>query len=1032
MKSGLIAYFAGNPVAAYLLMAFLIIGGLLSGQQLAVQIYPEMDLRTVTVKVRTPGSSPREISEDINRRIEQSIIGISGAERVVSTASEGLGTVMVEVATFANPAAVLEDVREAVDSIDGFPPLTAEQPEVELDQLDYEVLTLAVLSDVVGERELRSAAEALRDDLLELPSISQVKLLGTRDREISIELNEEDLQRNNLTVNDIISAARNASFNMTFGELRTGSGGIVLHTVAKRQTGKEFENIPLITRLDGTLVLLGDVAEIRDGFSDEDIISEVDGTPAVFVRIDTARQQSIVAMGEEIKNWLANYETPSTVTVSIWNDRAQPAIDRISDILGNALLGIILVFICLVLVFDLRVAIWITVGIPLSLIGSLMFFELADMTLNVATIFGFFLLIGIVVDDAVVVGESIAAERESGKNALDAAISGAHAVVGPITIGVLTTLFAFFPFLFITSGNYQIVTVFPYMALFVLFVSLVEAFFILPAHLSHQQRWSLPPLSLVQGRVSGRLNEFRDQVVVPVVSWSVRNTFITLTGGILLIILALALLRSDIVRLVLFDKSAYAGNHVQADIYLPVGAPFDATHATAEHFADAAQAMNEELGGMAINSVSMLVGNVMLPSYMDRDFNESHMATVRLHLNEKPLRTLTPQEIERAWRGKLGDISYLEKTEFQTTRMHIGASAAYALKHEDFEVLKQATAELKSRMATIPGIYGISDSLSLGKRHFEIALTPAGIAAGLSPAVVGAQLRANFHGIEVQRIQSGNEEIKVVVRYPPDRRGSLRELAEEHIRLPGNGREIPFSMVAQITEQRELTKLVRVNGKQTALLSAHADTSVVTPRQARRTISQEVFPELLAKYPGLKIEADQGARDERALLKTLGLLVPIVLIAMYALIAAFLRSYWKPVIAVAGIPIAFSGAVLSHWLLGWDFTAMSIFGVVGVSGIVVNDALVLLDRYNRIRQEDDNVFPAIAAASAATRHRFRAVLLTSLTTILGLSPLLYERSDELIYLVPFVVSMLGGLVFATLATLVLLPTLVMVVEGRKE
>ena len=1031
MKSGFIAYFAGNPVAANLLMAFLIVGGLLSARQVAVQIYPEIDLRTVTVKVRSPGSSPQEVSEDINRRIEQSVIGISGAERIVSTASEGLGEVKVELSTFANPASVLEDVREAVGSIDSFPPGAAEQPEVELDQTGYEVLTLAVSSAIVGDRELRLAAEALRDDLLELPSVSQVKLLGTRDREISIELNEEDLQRHNLTITDIVTKARRASVNMTFGELRTDSGGVILHTVSKRQTGDEYKDIPLITRLDGTIVRLGDVAEIRDGFSDEDIVSEVDGTPAVFVRIDSAKQQSIVAMGEEIKNWLANYDIPPRVTVSVWNDRAQPAIDRIAEIIGNAALGIVLVFICLVFVFDLRVAVWITVGIPLSMIGALMFFGPADMTLNMATIFGFFLLIGIVVDDAVVVGESIAAERESGKNALDAAISGAHAVVGPITIGVLTTLFAFFPFLFVTAGIYQVVTVFPYVAAFVLAVSLVEAFFILPAHLSHEGRWSVPPLSMVQNRVSRRLDEFRDRVVVPSVSWSVRHTFITLASGVLLIIFALALLRTDNVRLLIFDRASNVSGNVQADIHLPPGAPFEATLATAERFVNAAHAVNEELGGTPIGSVSMIVGNLIWAAALDQDFNASHMASVKLHLNDRPIRTVSPQDIERLWRREIGDISYLEQVMFHTTSRFTHPGVAYALKHEDPAVLQQATAELKSAMAAVPGLYEVSDSQSLGKRHFEIEVTPAGTAAGLTPAAIGAQLRASFHGAEIQRIQRGNEEVKVVVRYPENRRESLRELAEEHIQRPGAAGELPLSMVARITEKRELTQVIRIDGKQTALVSARADASVITPRQARRIVRNEMFPELQANYPGLRIEIDQAARDERALLKTLAILIPIVLIAIYALIAAFLRSYWKPVIAVAGIPLAFSGAVLSHWLLGWDFTAMSIFGVVGVSGIVVNDALVLLDRYNRIRVEND-MFPAIAAASAATRHRFRAVLLTSLTTILGLSPLLYERGDELIFLVPFVVSMLGGLVFATLATLLLLPTLVMVVEGRKE
>ena len=346
------------------------------------------------------------------------------------------------------------------------------------------------------------------------------------------------------------------------------------------------------------------------------------------------------------------------------------------------------------------------------------------------------------------------------------------------------------------------------------------------------------------------------------------------------------------------------------------------------------------------------------------------------------------------------------------------------------DVLKAAATEFRSFLATVPGLYEISDSLSLGKRHFEVHLTPAGEAAGLTPAEVGAQLRANFHGIEVQRIQRGHDEIKVMLRYPAEQRRSLEDLATERIRRLGGG-EMPLYTVARVTEQRELATLVSIDGKQAALVDARADASRITPIQARRLIERELIPELTAQYPGLEVERHGGARDERAMLETLGVLVPIVLLAMYALIAAFLRSYWKPLVAVAGIPVALAGAIYSHWILGWDLTAMSMFGVIAVAGVVVNDALVLLDRYNALRRQDA-MLPAIAAASAATRHRFRAVLLTSLTTLLGLSPLLYERSEELLFMVPFVVSMLGGLVASSVFILFFLPTLVMMIEGRRE
>ena len=1043
VKPGPIAWFAGNPVAANLLMLFFIIGGLISGAHLAVQHFPPIDPRTVTVTVPFPGASPREVEEDVNRRIEESVIGLAGVERVVGTASEGLARIRIELSTFTDATNVLNDVQTAIDGIENFPPVTADQPEVELQQPALEVMTLAVSSAAVSEHELRLAAENVRDELLELPSISQVKLRGTRDREISIELSEEELRRHNLTFREISNAVQRASLNLTFGELRTDAGGVVLHTVSKRRFGEEFEDIPLITRLDGTIVTLGDVAQIHDGFVDEDIVTRFNGQPAVLVRIDATEAQSVVGMAREIRNWLAGYNPPPKVKVSIWSDRAQPSLNRLSEIIRNGVIGALLVFLSLVLLFDLRIATWVTVGIPLSFIGSLLFFAPADLTLNMGTIFGFFLMVGIVVDDAVVVGESIATERERGKRSLDAAISGARAVVGPITVGVITTVLGFLPFLFITTTNYQVVNVFPWVAFFVLLVSLIEAFFILPAHLSHEKRWSVPPLSGLQDRLRDWLDGVRDRVVVPAVSWSVRNITLTLACAVLVVVASVWLLRSEAVRIIIVDKDANLSGNVQADLQLPVGATFDATLATAERLVSAGHAVNDQLGGTAIQSISIVVGSIASTRLSAPDEeNGSHLASVKLHLHERPIRSESPGDIERLWRRHVGDLSYLEKVEYQTTRVQDRPTVAYAVKHDDAKVMADAATELRAFMSTMPGIYEISDSLSPGKRHFEIQLTPAGKAAGLTPASLGRQLRANFNGAVVQRIQRGRDEIKVVVRYPTERRRSLSELASERIIRPAGGgpggrrgaesyAEVPLSTVARLTEKRGPATLTRIDGKQAALVNGRADTAAITPIQARRQIGEEIIPDLLERYPGLKIEIHGAGRDTRAMLETLSLTVPLVLLAMYALMAAFLRSYWKPLAAVVGIPIAFAGSVLGHWILGWDFTAMSLFGVIGVAGVIVNDALVLMDRYNSIRRDNDAI-PAIAAVSAATRHRFRAVLLTSLTTVLGLSPLLYERSDELLFLVPLVVSMLGGLVLSGMFILFILPTLVMIAEGRRE
>ena len=1029
-KTGLIAYFAANPVAANLLMLLFIVGGVASGIQLAVQNFPEIDLRSISVTVRSPGSSSHEVEQDINRRVEESVIGLPGVERVVATAIQDFGQIDIELATFADADTVLRDVQSAVDSIENFPPLNAERPEVKLRRLDLEVMTLAVTSAVVGEDEMRSVAEDIRSALLELPSISQVRLAGTRNREISIELSEEELRRNDLSIARVANAVQRASLNLTFGELRTESGGVILHTVGKRSIGEEFESIPLITRLDGTIVKLGDVAEILDAFVDEDVVSEVNGIPAIFVRIDATERQSVVRMAEDIRNWLAHYEPPRNVAVTVWNDTAEPALARLSGIARNGVIGAVLVLVLLLLVFDLRVALWITVGIPFSFIGSLLFFGPADLTLNLGTMIGFFLLVGLVVDDALVVGESIAAERERGKGALESAVSGIKAVVGPITIAACTTVLAFVPFLFVTAPSYQLVKVFPYVALLVLTVSLIEACFILPAHLSHEGRWSLWPLRAIQGWVSGRIERIRERVVVPVVSWSVQHVGLTLVCGTALVLFSLLLIRFEGVRVILFDEQMNIPDNVQADLQLPVGTPFATTLAAVEDVVDAADSIKDQLPGDPFHSVSILAGNLVLSRTTGEEPTGSHLAAVRLHLNQRPIRTTTPAEIERAWRNRIGDVSHLEKIDFQSSRIRTRPTVAYSLRHGDTEVLQEAASEMKRFLETVPGVFQISDSLALGKRHLQIELTPAGEAAGLTPAAIGIQLRSSFHGMEVQRIQRGHEEIKVMVRYPSERRRNLGELATERIRRVGGG-EVPLSTVATLTEKREMAALTRIDGQQAALVNARADTAVVTPIQARRRVNQEFIPELLERYPGLQFDVEAGVRDERAMMATMGLLVPIVLVAMYALMAAFLRSYWKPLVAVAGFPLAFAGAILGHWLLGWDLTGMSLFGIIAVFGVVVNDALVLLDRYNVIRQTSP-MLPAIAAASAATRHRFRAVFLTSATTLLGLSPLLYERSDDLMFLVPFVVSIMGGVVLTGVFILFILPALVMIAEGSSE
>ncbi|MYE36980.1 MAG: efflux RND transporter permease subunit [Rhodobacteraceae bacterium] len=671
-----------------------------------------------------------------------------------------------------------------------------------------------------------------------------------------------------------------------------------------------------------------------------------------------------------------------------------------------------------------------TLGIPLSFIGSLVLFHPAGLTLNQGTLFAFFLLIGIVVDDAVVVGESIIAHRKKGISGLEASISGARMVFGPLFVGAITTLLALFPLMFIDTGIGQVVKVIPVVAAFVLAISLLEAFLILPAHLANDKPWSAPPLSNWQRAVRNYLDKLRDTVVLSTASWAVRNSWLALLLTIFLIVGAFLLLRFETIPVVFADGREGINNTIRVEITMPAGTPFAITEKMVDHFREAALMVNDEYEGKAIKSISTVVGSILTTRSDENDRYGENIAMVNAQLFDKEDRSAEILEIEKAWRQFVGQTDQIENVEYFTTVIKTKPNLSYSLRHEDFAVLQDAAASIQAEMADISGIFDIKDNLKYGNRQFEIQITPEGEVAGFTPANIGTQLRARLYGLEVQRLQRGNEEIKVIVNYPEQSRTSISDLSNIRLDRPGKG-QVPLSAIARIVEKQELEEITQLDGNRVVYVNAKADTATITPRSARKLLENGIIKDLTEKYPDLIIDRAGSALDERDTLNTLILLVPLSLLAIYLLMAAFLRSYWKPIIAAAGIPLTFVGAVLAHLILGWNFTFISIFGIIAASGVVVNDGLVLLDRYESIRRESPSL-PAVAALVSATRLRFRPVLLTSLTTVLGLSPLLYERSDVLLHMVPFAASILGGLIMSGLYVLFLMPAMVMIVEGRDE
>ena len=1030
-EAGMVPYFAHNPVAANLLMTLMLAGGLLAGLQLTSQVFPTVDPGIVTVSVPYPGATPTEVEEGITRRVEEAVFGIDGVERVLSSATENMGTVTIELKDFVDDKRVRDDVEAAVDRLADFPPEDAEQAEVVRSERADDVMTLVVSSEL-SELELLRGAEALEEALLALPNVTLVSLMGARDYEVSIEVREEALRRYDLTIAQVANAVRFSSLNLSSGELRTEAGDLLLRTNTKRVRGEQFEDIVLRAAPDGGILRLGDVATVRDGFVDVDLVNTYNGRRSVFVRVQKSAAEDMLTVAAEIKDMLASYQPPPSIDVEMWEDGTEALESRLNLLLRNGVLGFALVFLFLVVMLDLRLAMWVAMGVPISFFGAFLFFDFFDVNINMVSLFALIIVLGIVVDDAVVVGENIVAEQEGGLAGIKGAIAGCLGVRSPVTVGVLTTMAAFAPLLFVTGTFGQLLGVVPVVVIAVLSMSLVEVFFILPAHLSHGTAWSRWPLDVFQARVSRAVTGFRDNRLVPAIAWAVRWHYVTVCMGLVLLVTAAALLSVPNGVRFLFLPTLES-DRLEADLAFPVGTPFEVTEAATQRLVDAAYATDEQAGGTSFRSVSVTAGGQTTggggPGAGTRLNIASHLASVQVVLNSEPPRTLSAQELERRWRLNTGEIAGAERLSYTAEAFGPGADVEYELSHPNDAMLDRAVAELKAAYREHPSLYEIQDSVSLGKRQYDIDLTAAGEAAGLTPLDVARQLREHFFGAEVQRIQRGRREVKVMVRYPDDQRRSTRDLFNARIRL-ADGTLAPLDTVAQVTESRSFSSIDRVNGLRVVTVSADVDTELATPNEITAQLEEEALPTLMERYPGLQVSQSGFGREQAQDMAALGNLALVALLVIFVLVASQLRSYVQPFIILASVPCGAAGAVIGHWVLGYDLSFISIFGMVALSGVVVNDSLVMIDRYNKIRAATD--LSAQEAIVEAARHRFRAIFLTTATTALGLTPMLFETSTQAQFLIPMAVSLATGIIFASVVILFLVPALVAIKDSRRR
>ena len=1019
-------YFAANPVAANLIMLIMLVGGFIAASSLTAQSFPTINLGQINITVPYPGATPSEVEESITRRIEEAVLGVDGVKRVTSRAYENTGAVSVELKDFVDQIKVRNDIEMAVERLSDFPPERAEEPDIVRLETIGEVMTLVVSSDL-SDLQLRKGAELLEQELLSIPSVSLVSLFGARDYEISIEVTEENLRSYGLSISDVATSIRRSSLNVSSGEIRTDAGDLLLRTNNKRYRGEEFQNIIIKSLPNGALLKLKDIAQINDGFTEDELIHEFNGKKSLFIKIQKSDSEDSLAIAQDIRDRLSTYTPPPGIDIDIWEDSTDNVRNYLSIMVRNGLLGFILVFLFLVLILDLRLATWVAMGVPISFFGAFLFFDFFGVNFHVITLLALIIVLGIVVDDAVVVGENIIAERESGLEGLDAAKAGIKGVAAPVTIGVLTTVAAFAPLAFVSGFFSQFYQAVPIVVITVLMMSLVEAFLILPAHLTHGGNWSRWPLDQIQQTLSRKLADFRDLKVLPGVEKAIQYRKTTILISVIFFLSAMALIPLKLVRFEFLPS--IESTRISASLSFPIGTPFEVTQAAAEKLVTAAEKVNAESEGSSFQSVSMTVGGQTSmgggPFGGGRVTMANHLASIQIKLNPEPLRTLSAEKLERLWRNEVGVIPGVEKLNYVSQFFGNPSDIAFELTHQDDEVLKRAVEELKSEYAAIPAMFEIQDSNNPGKRQYDIELTSAGLAAGLTPADVAMQLRRSFYGEEVQRVQRGREELRVMVRYPQSERKSAKDFFDVRIRL-SDGTEAPLTQVAKVTENRSYSSIERIDGRRIVTVSGRVDRSRAMPEDIAKTLKTVTLPTLKEKYLGLQINEAGFAEDQRASLASLGRLSALALLIIFAMLASLLRSYSQPLIILAGIPFGAAGAFLGHFILGYNLSFYSLFGVVALAGVVVNDSLILVDRFNKLRTEGS--YTVEEAVLKATNRRFRPIFITTATTSLGLMPLIFETSTTAQFMIPMAISLAIGILFASLLILFIVPTLIVVRE----
>jgi len=1036
---GIIAWFAGNGVAANILMLFIVVLGLTRLPGIKQEVFPEVSPDAISIVVPYPGAAPAEVEEAIVIRIEEKIQDLDDIKEINSISAENVGSVLVELEPGSDGSEVLNEIKARIDAIDTFPD-EAEEPVIEEFLIRRQVINVAV-SGEADERTLKTIGERIRDDLSNMAEISQVELVAARPYEVSIEISETALRRWGLTFEQVAQAVRRSSLDLPGGSIETAGGEILLRTEGQAYRGREFAELPLLALEDGTRLTLGDVAHVDDGFAETDQAARFDGKPAVLVQVFRVGDQGAIEISDTVIDYVALMQTrvPEGIELTTWQDDTQVLRSRIDLLVRNGRAGLALVFLVLALFLRLKLAGWVALGIPISFLGSIAFMPTLDVSINVLSLFAFIVVLGIVVDDAIIVGENIYSNFQLGNTGMKGAIDGALEVSTPVIFAVLTSVAAFSPLLNVPGIMGKIMRVIPLIVIPTLFFSLIESLLVLPNHLSHvrldkksRRHWRLG-WNRVQDRFAHFLNFMIRRSYQPTLEFALEWRYLTLSTGIAILIITGASVAGGWIRFSFLPP--VEADNVAALLTLPEGTPAEVTGARLLQIEQAAHGLEQELeekyGQEIFRHILTSIGDQPFAANQSRgmgdigeSFSASNMGEVNIELVGAEERDITSTEIAELWRERAGaDPEAIELT-YASSLFSTGSPIDVQLAGADIEALSRAALELKETLRQYPGVQDITDSYRAGKQELELDITPEGEAAGLTLADLARQVRQAFYGEEAQRIQRGRDELKVMVRLPRANRRSLGDLESLRIRTP-NGGEIPFTTAARVELSRGPASIRRTDRQRVVNVFADVDLAQTDAATILADLEERVLPELSLRYPRVRHSFVGEQQEQRESLGGLARGFLIALIVIFGLLAIPFRSYVQPLIVMSAIPFGLIGAAWGHVLMGKSMTILSAFGLVALTGVVVNDSLVLVDFINRSYRSGIPLQQAIRDAGAA---RFRPILLTSLTTFAGLLPLLLERSLQAQFLIPMAISLAFGILFSTFIVLLMVPALYHILE----